>query len=72
MRIILITLSTPTYNNVRSASALPYHLIMGAKEQGDIDFEVYSYNINEIDAAELPRQSVHWVSKFIYCKDRGG
>lgn len=53
MRIILITLSTPTYNNVRAASALPYHLIMGAKEQRDIDFEVYSYNINEIDAAGI-------------------
>ena len=53
MRICLITLSTPTYNNVRSASALPYHLIMGAKELGDIDFEVYSYNINEIDAAGI-------------------
>lgn len=53
MHISLITLSTPTYNNVRAASALPYHLIMGAKEQGDIDFEVYSYNINEIDAAGI-------------------
>lgn len=53
MRICLITLSTPTYNNVRSASALPYHLIIGAKEQGDIDFEVYSYNINEIDAVGI-------------------
>ena len=53
MRICLITLSTPTYNNVRSASALPYHLIIGAKEQGDIDFEVYSYNINAIDAVGI-------------------
>ena len=53
LRICLITLSTPTYNNVRAASALPYHLIMGAKEQGNIDFEVYSYNINEIDAAGI-------------------
>lgn len=53
MRICLITLSTPTFNNVRTASALPYHLIMGAKEQGDIDFEVYSYNINEIDTAGI-------------------
>lgn len=53
MHISLITLSTPTYNNVRAASALPYHLIIGAKEQGDIDFEVYSYNINEIDAAGI-------------------
>lgn len=52
-QIILVSLSTPTYNNVRAASALPYHLIMGAKEQGDIDFEVYSYNINEIDAAGI-------------------
>ena len=53
MHISLITLSTPTYNNVRAASALPYHLIMGAKEQGNIDFEVYSYNINAIDAVGI-------------------
>ena len=53
MRIILITLSTPTYNNVRSASALPYHLIMGTKVKGGVDFEIYSYNINEIDAAGI-------------------
>lgn len=53
MHISLITLSTPTYNNVRAASALPYHLIIGAKEQEDIDFEVYSYNINEIDVAGI-------------------
>lgn len=55
MRICLITLSTPTYNNVGAASALPYHLIMGAKEQGDIDFEVYSYNINEIDVSRIAK-----------------
>lgn len=52
-QIILVSLSTPTYNNVRAASALPYHLIMGARERGDIDFEIYSYNINEIDAAGI-------------------
>lgn len=53
MRIILITLSTPTYNNVRGASALPYHLIMGARETEKVDFEVYSYNINNIDVAGI-------------------
>lgn len=47
MKIQLISLSTPTFNNVRAASALPYHLI---KEYADkADFEVYSYNINNID-----------------------
>lgn len=53
MHICLITLSTPTYNNTRTASALPYHLIMGTKVKGGVDFEVYSYNINEIDAAGI-------------------
>lgn len=53
MHICLITLSTPTYNNTRAASALPYHLIMGTKVKGGVDFEVYSYNINEIDAAVI-------------------
>ncbi len=53
MRICLITLSTPTYNNVRAASALPHHLIMGARERGNVEFEIYSYNINEIDAAGI-------------------
>ena len=53
MHICLITLSTPTYNNTRAASALPYHLIMGARERGDIEFEIYSYNINDIDAAGI-------------------
>lgn len=52
MRICLITLST---HNVRAASALPYHLIIGAKEQRDIDFEVYSYNINEIDVSRIAK-----------------
>lgn len=49
----LITLSTPTFNNVRAASALPYHLIIGAKECGDVDFEIYSFNINNINAHKI-------------------
>ena len=48
-KIVLISLSTPTFNNVRAASALPYHLIKGAKETGNATFEVYSFNINNID-----------------------
>ena len=32
-KIALISLSTPTFNNVRAASALPYHLIKGANER---------------------------------------
>lgn len=52
-RIILISLSTPTYNNMRAASGLPYHLIRGAQEafgEDGVSFEVYSFNINHIDA----------------------
>lgn len=49
MKISLITLSTPTFNNTRAASALPYHLILGAKDNGKIEFEIYSFNLNGID-----------------------
>lgn len=59
MRISLISLSTPTFNNVRAASALPYHLMVGAKAAGNVEFEVYSYNVNHIDAdgiAETERE----------------
>lgn len=49
-KITLISLSTPTFNNVRAASALPYHLIKGAKESAETEFEIYSFNINNIDA----------------------
>lgn len=51
MKIALISLSTPTFNNVRAASALPYHLISGAKHYNlKCQFEVYSFNLNNIDA----------------------
>ena len=53
MKITLISLSTPTFNNIRAASALPYHLIMGVKENSDIDIEIYSYNINNIDNYQI-------------------
>lgn len=52
-RVSLISLSTPTFNNVRAASALPFHLIKGAKESGNYSFEVWSYNINDIDDAGI-------------------
>ncbi len=48
MKIALISLSTPTFNNCGAASALPYHLIKGAG--GKATFEVWSYNINHISA----------------------
>lgn len=48
-RIALISLSTPTFNNVRAASALPYHLILGAKENEECEVEVWPFNINNID-----------------------
>lgn len=51
MRATLISLSTPTFNNVRAASALPYHLIYSAKKILSID--IYSYNINNLNAAQI-------------------
>ena len=49
MKIAFISLSTPTYNNVRAASALPYHLILGS--QGH-QFRIYSFDINQIRKEE--------------------
>lgn len=48
-RVALISLSTPTFNNVRAASALPYHLILGAKGCSQYEFEIWTYNLNHID-----------------------
>lgn len=48
-KIVLISLHTPTLNNVRAASALPYHLIKGGKECENVDFDIFSFNINNID-----------------------
>ena len=49
MRLTLISLSTPTFNNIRAASALPYHLINAAKSSLGAEIDVYSYNINDLD-----------------------
>ena len=51
MKIALISLSTPTFNNRGAASALPYHLIKGAGN--DARFEVWTYNINHIPPVEV-------------------
>lgn len=51
MKIALISIPTPTFNNRGAASALPYHLIKGAGEKAK--FEVWSYNSNHVSADEV-------------------
>ena len=51
MKIALISISTPTFNNHGAASALPYHLIKGAGDKAR--FEVWTYNVNHISPAEV-------------------
>ena len=51
-KIVLISLSTPTPNNVRAASALPYHLIKAHWDSGS-HFFVYSFNINDIELCKV-------------------
>jgi len=51
MRIALITLHTPTPNNCRGASALPYHLM--AFRPKDVDVEVWSFNLNGCSARQI-------------------
>ena len=53
MRLTLISLSTPTFNNCRAASALPYHLISSVRKSFSASINVYSYNINELDTAQI-------------------
>ena len=53
MRLVLISLSTPTFNNVRAASALPYHLILAAKSTFNVAVEIYSYNINNLNRDDI-------------------
>lgn len=54
-KIILISLPTPTFNNTRAASALPYHLIKGAKKNRETEFEIYSFNINSINTDDIKK-----------------
>lgn len=51
MNISLITLHTPTRENVRGASALPFHLIANASS--DYSFEIFSYNLNNISQDDI-------------------
>ena len=51
MKIALISIPTPTFNNHGAASALPYHIIKGAGDKAR--FEVWSYNSNHIPADEV-------------------
>lgn len=51
MRIALITLHTPTPNNFRGASALPYHL-MAFRPKG-VDVEVWSFNLNDCTSKQV-------------------
>lgn len=52
-RIALISFCTPTFNNCGAASALPYHLIQGAMEGGQCDFEIWTFNLNHVDEAGI-------------------
>lgn len=55
-KIILLSLSTPTRENFRAASALPYHLMLGAREavgEEGAAFEVYSFDINEVPGEKI-------------------
>ena len=46
MRLNLLTIYTPTHENVKGPSALPYYLLK--YRDTDIEVEVYSFNLNEI------------------------
>lgn len=60
-KIVLLSLSTPTYNNIRGASALPYHLINCYPDQ--IVTDVYSFNINNIDEKQISTNETNLKTK---------
>lgn len=60
-KIALISLFTPTYNNVRGASALPYHLIYSIKER--IELKIYSFNLNNIKS-----EDIHHIENSLHAK----
>ena len=60
MKVCLIINFIPTSENIRGASALPYHIIAGAKEslidsscKDNIEFIVYSVNFNDISDEQI-------------------
>lgn len=71
-RISLITLHTPTRENVRGASALPFHLI--ANRPGTISIKVYTFNLNKIPHDEIKKIEIQLDVKIsllpinFYCK----
>lgn len=51
MKIALLTSLTPTAENVRGASALPYHMMIERKE--NIDIDIYTFNYNDISESKI-------------------
>lgn len=69
MRIALITLHTPTPNNCRGASALPYHLM--AFRPKDVDVEVWSFNLNGCSARQIEESEARLGVKIHIVKNPG-
>lgn len=55
MKIALITVHTPTIENMRGASALPFHLILNCPK--NIVIKIYSYNINKVAPEQILESS---------------
>ena len=58
-KILLLTYNTPSAENIRGASALPYHLLVERDE--NINVEVLTFNANRIDNTDIERieQQLH-------------
>lgn len=55
MKIALITLHTPTKENTRGASALPYHLMKHRPSEFHDSIDVFSFNLNDIDSEAIKK-----------------
>ncbi len=52
MKLTLLTFYTPSVDNRRAPSALPYHLLL-PEYRGDLQLEIFSFNYNRLSSAEI-------------------
>lgn len=51
MKIVLITHTTPSSDNIRGTSALPYHLMV--ERDKNVSIDIYTYNINRLSKEDI-------------------
>lgn len=61
MKMVLITYNTPSSENIRGTSALPYHLTKGSNFNDNVNhnanqFDIYTYNNNGLSDEKIRKE----------------